>query len=63
MVLICLMSPDRSGRSATPLSGNVGVQSPVSCKSTIGIFDAQVSFEPLAESERYAGDMPEALVA
>jgi hypothetical protein len=39
-----------------------GSPSPVSCESTIGIFDAQVAFEQPAECERAEGDIPDAIV-
>jgi hypothetical protein len=35
-----------------------GSQSPLSCESTIGIFDAYVSFEPAAERKRPEVDVP-----
>jgi hypothetical protein len=34
----------------------------VSCESTIGIFDAQMAFEPPPECERAAVDIPDAII-
>jgi hypothetical protein len=40
-----------------------GSRSPVSCESTLDLFDAPVSWALLAACERAAVDMPEAIVA
>ena len=39
-----------------------GSESPGSCESTIGNFDAQVSFEQPAACEQAAVDIPDAIV-
>jgi hypothetical protein len=46
----------------TKLSGDMGSQSPVSCESPRGIFEAHVSFEQPAACAGSEGDIPDAIV-